>query len=385
MMEIKKYYILRFLSRLVFFLPIFVIFLQENGLSLTEIMVLQSIYSIVYLLLQIPTGAFADLFGRNRSIQISTAFLVIGSFLYSIGKNFTGFLIAEIAWAFASAFFYGADEAFVYDILKSAGREKHYKKVKGKIFGIEQVSSAIAFAFGGWLASMYMRLPFQITVLFYVIAFFVSLTLRETKRKQRFYIERYVKQIKNSVVFISRKKELKFLIEYAVVFSGFSLAAFWLFQPYMRYIGIPIVQFGILFASFSLVGSLGSVYAHKVEKRLGRAQTLYFMAILLGLSLMFMASVSFIAGVLFIYFAYFAYGFSTPVISDYTNKLTPSDKRATVASVRGMAQELFSAVLLPFIGVIADIYSVQHALLVSGVVVAVTCLTMTMIFYTTRG
>ena len=153
----------------------------------------------------------------------------------------------------------------------------------------------------------------------------------------------------------------------------------------MRYIGIPIVQFGILFASFSLVGSLGSVYAHKVEKRLGRAQTLYFMAILLGLSLMFMASVSFIAGVLFIYFAYFAYGFSTPVISDYTNKLTPSDKRATVASVRGMAQELFSAVLLPFIGVIADIYSVQHALLVSGVVVAVTCLTMTMIFYTTRG
>ena len=188
-MEIKKYYILRFLSRLVFFLPIFVIFLQENGLSLTEIMVLQSIYSIVYLLLQIPTGAFADLFGRNRSIQISTAF------------------------------FYGADEAFVYDILKSAGREKHYKKVKGKIFGIEQVSSAIAFAFGGWLASMYMRLPFQITVLFYVIAFFVSLTLRETKRKQRFYIERYVKQIKNSVVFISRNMQLCSLVLVLLLFG----------------------------------------------------------------------------------------------------------------------------------------------------------------------
>ena len=47
-------------------MPIIVIFFKENGLSLTQIMILQSVYSLTVALTEIPSGYFADFFGRKK-------------------------------------------------------------------------------------------------------------------------------------------------------------------------------------------------------------------------------------------------------------------------------------------------------------------------------
>ena len=48
-------------------MPIIVIFFKENGLTLTQIMILQSVYSLTVALTEIPSGYFADFFGRKKS------------------------------------------------------------------------------------------------------------------------------------------------------------------------------------------------------------------------------------------------------------------------------------------------------------------------------
>ncbi len=55
-----------------------------------------------------------------------------------------------------------------------------------------------------------------------------------------------------------------------------------------------------------------------------------------------------------------------PVILDYTNKLISSDIRATVLSVKSVPVRLIFMVLGPGVSLLADTYSLQFALLVTG-------------------
>ena len=77
-------------------MPIIVIFFQENDLSTTEIMILQAVYSLTIAILEIPSGFFADSYGRKNSILISTFFSFIGYIILSTYSGFNEYLIAEI-------------------------------------------------------------------------------------------------------------------------------------------------------------------------------------------------------------------------------------------------------------------------------------------------
>jgi MFS family permease len=69
-LNIKKYYRFEISSMVLFATPIIVLFWQDNGLSMAQIMILQSIYSILVVVLEIPTGYIADIYGRKKSLII---------------------------------------------------------------------------------------------------------------------------------------------------------------------------------------------------------------------------------------------------------------------------------------------------------------------------
>ena len=134
--NIWKIYLFNIFSSLTFFVPIIVLFWQDNGLNLTQIMILQSLFALAIVILEVPTGYFADIVGRKRSLILASFFLTIGVFVYSIGHNFYQFLIAEILWAFGVSLISGTDSAFIYDTLKDLKQEKLYKKIVGMLYFI---------------------------------------------------------------------------------------------------------------------------------------------------------------------------------------------------------------------------------------------------------
>ncbi len=79
--NIQKMYLLKFISGMYFFVPIIVLFWQENGLNLTQIMILQSLFSFMVVTLEIPSGYFADVFGRKMSILISIIMIISAIFI----------------------------------------------------------------------------------------------------------------------------------------------------------------------------------------------------------------------------------------------------------------------------------------------------------------
>jgi len=80
----------------------------------------------------------------------------------------------------------------------------------------------------------------------------------------------------------------------------------------------------------------------------------------------------------FCFIQQFVRGFKNAVVTDYINKLTTSDIRATVLSAQSFIGRLIYAIIIPFIGWVADIYTLVQALsilavttLASGIVILV--------------
>ena len=74
MSEIKRqtylYYAFNFVNRFMVYLPVFVLFLNEKGLSQSKVMILMSAYNIAIMAGEIPTGIVADKFSRKASVCI---------------------------------------------------------------------------------------------------------------------------------------------------------------------------------------------------------------------------------------------------------------------------------------------------------------------------
>ena len=65
-------------------MPIIWLFYEENGLTITDLFVIQAIYSVTIALIEIPSGYVADIFGRKNSMVIGTFFGFLGILIYSL-------------------------------------------------------------------------------------------------------------------------------------------------------------------------------------------------------------------------------------------------------------------------------------------------------------
>ena len=130
--NILKMYLLKAVLWFMVAMPIIVLFFQEHGLSLTQVMFLQAIYSLSVAVFEIPSGYIADLFGRKNTIVISTIFSFIGYLIFSFYDGFFAFAIAEVLIGIGGSLMSGSDSAILYDTLLETGDKEAYTKIEGR-------------------------------------------------------------------------------------------------------------------------------------------------------------------------------------------------------------------------------------------------------------
>ncbi|MBW3020049.1 MFS transporter, partial [Candidatus Woesearchaeota archaeon] len=359
---------LKIFAGLVFFTPILVLFWQENGLNFKQIMILQSLYSILVVLLEVPTGYVADIFGRKHSISAASIFYATGIIVYSFGSNFYQFLIAELIWAFGVSLMSGADSALIYDTLIDLKQEKKFKKISGNGNFYYLIALSICSLTGGLIAKYGLRWPLIATGFGMIMMVPISFSLKEPKRHKKIFQKNYFYEIIQIFKFIFNQRKLKWLIIYSGLIFGFRQAALWFYQPYMQGVGIDIIFFGVIFALFNVIAALSSKYSEEIENKLGEKLSLGMLFIILALSYFLMANIYIKIGIIFIFIQQFIRGFARITIDDYINKLTSSDIRATVLSVNNMSSRLFYALIIPFFGWMADIYTLPQTLMSIGII-----------------
>jgi MFS family permease len=368
--NIWKFYLYRVFSSLTFIGPIFVLFYLDNNLSMTQVMTLQAVYTAVIMLMVIPAGIAADYIGRKKVLIANSIFFSAGWALFALSYSFTGFLIAEIVVASSAAMWMASGAAFFYDTLRELGREGSYKRLFGKVVGINNIMWAIASLIGGYIATYSLRLPFWVSVITVFFSFFVTLSFTET-REYKHGDKRYFAHLKEASKFAAKHPRIRLFIIYSAIFVSVFFTCFMLYQPYLKSISIPLVYFGWIYFAMNMLAAAGSRFAYKFEEFLGERNILIFLLAIAILCIFGMSRGLMIIGAIFPIILFLAIGIFEPVMSDYINKRTESHHRATVISLQELSTRLFSSVIAPFFGWMVDFWSLETAFLAAVIILII--------------
>ncbi len=349
------------------YMPIVVVFYSSNGLSLKDLLLLQAVYSVSIVALEIPSGYLADAIGRRITIVLGCILGVAGFAIYSFTSGFWPFLIAETTLGIGSSFISGADSAILYDSLIELRKSDKYTMHEGRITSVGNFSEAIAGILGGLLARyISIRAPYFFQTGIAAIGIPASLLLLEPSRQGtiiKYKMRDILQVVKDCLV---DNKLLRRNIFFSSVIGASTLTMAWFVQPYFQQINIPLQWYGILWTSLNLTAALSAMIAYRIEKKLGNSRTMIL--ITLGVSLGYFAVGLFQAlwALLFFYIFYFVRGVATPVLKDYINRLTASEVRATILSVRSFIIRILFSIIGPFLGWYSGKFSLSAAFLFAG-------------------
>lgn len=362
--NIWKLYTGQFLNELIFFIPIFVPFLDGLGFSIQQILILESTFAMALTILEIPSGYFADVYGRKTALTLGSFIQVIGILIFVLSNTFKIFLLGELIIGIGGSLVSGAGEALLYDSLIELKKENAYKKISGNLFFYGRMAAVISNIIGAILATIFLRLPFYLTLIPYTAWILVNCTLHEPKKHQKQYEkwEHFTRILKESF----HNHKLKYFIIYAAIPPAFFLMSFWLYQSYMGFIGLPIFYFGFVVAGMNIFSGMCSKYAEKIERLVSPKGSLILLpALAIGVWLI-LGNTKNIWLIPLLCITSGLWGFSTPIFQNFIQQMTTSDRRTTVLSIQSFLTRGIFLILAPFLGWITDLYDVQTALLMAA-------------------
>ncbi len=106
-----------------FIFPIYVLYFRAFDVSLFGVALLAAVFEATVLVAEIPTGLFADRFGRKQSVIIGFAFFALSGAVFTFFRHLEGFILGEILFGLAEAFISGAGEALAVDSVPPAERD----------------------------------------------------------------------------------------------------------------------------------------------------------------------------------------------------------------------------------------------------------------------
>ena len=380
--NIKKVYALSFVNGAMFFWPIIILFWQDNGLSLQDIFILEAVFALGTVAWEIPSGYLSDRWGRKNTLVAGSLLSFFGLLFLAFGTTFSAFLIAEIILASAVSFYSGTLDALVYDSLIELDEVSKFKRIIGQNFFLFFSAEAMVSIFGGILALVSLRTPIFATLIPFGIAIIISITLEEPKRhklQETRHLHAILKITKDSLI---KKVPLRSIIALQAILTSMFFALFFLTQPYQLEVELPLALFGVTHAVIVAAGALVSKYTYVFTKRFDDRFLLLVISGIAAFSFITLGVWLSLWGLILFLLARMAWSALTPLSIDIINRMTTSDIRATVLSMRAFTHRIVFALAAPFVGYAADMYSLNTAILITGVIGSVLIITT---FFLMRG
>jgi MFS family permease len=372
--DLRLFYLFRLLATSYLWVPIFYFFMLSRGLGFDEIMILSAIYSGVVILVEVPTGAFADRIGRRQSMMAGSLAMVASCLVAYSSHSFTQFLIAEVLAATSMSLCSGADSAYLYDLLQNNGRTEEYARREGTASAWHQGGSALAFAAGGFLAEIDLSLPYLVTAMVSSAAFVVALCMRgEGKVAEEHQrgaplgdeLRKYFKLMGDSLRDVANNRKLAWIIFYSAVVFALLRATIYLYQPYLDVRGFEYWQIGLVFFGIYVVATFMAHRADSLRRTFGEDALVWGLLGTLAVSFILLNQFSgeWAVGMLMIQAA--TKGLYSPLVKPILNReIHDSSRRATVLSVESIARRTAMGAF----SLIAAFYGARSAIYLGGAI-----------------
>lgn len=343
--------------------PFLSLILCEHGCSLENLGLAIAIFSISVVILELPSGIFADLFGRKSSFLLAQIGGLISSVLLLLSNTFCFTAIGLIFYGFSSAFSSGSLDALaVEDSIKCNGESALSKAISTfQIYTCAGV--ALGALFGGFLPytkGYFLYLILKIFVVITTFLFALPIPSESISLQQHISLKMHLCKMLN---LFSSNKFLRQLAICIIALSTVQAAVETYWQPQMSAFQPEHLQqlLGILSASAYLTTIAGCTFINKFKMySVQKSQTVYFSVAFIFLLIVF--TFSFAQNVIFFSIIYLTIYLLIGMISiaeqTIINLETEDHVRASILSMNSLFAKSgaivssgISSVILHFSGI----------------------------------
>ena len=403
--QIKRvYYSITFLHWFATALPLAlsILLMQARGVSLLQIGVLNGLYALTIVLLELPTGGLADSVGRKPVQLMSYGFMVLSGSVFLFAFSFIWYLLAFVLMGVSRALSSGALDAWFVDSLLAVDAELKLQPYLAQAEMVSITGLMLGTLLGGIIPRAFTFLPADGTAVFTPLAMTLvgmivlklitaimvitlvkepRVTVKNEKEKTQ-GIQALTGVIKDALT-LATSNPVVLLVMLGGFISAFGLTSietFWQPQFATLISGEPdSVLFGLLMTGAFLLGVCGNLISIPITKRLNNRYGLVaalFQA-LSGLSLLVLSlqtQAPYAAGLFWMY--YFSIAVKNSPVATIINDAIPSHRRSSMQSIVSLSSFAggFSGSFL--IGMIAEHNTIATAWLLTGTLL----LTSTIIF-----
>lgn len=365
-------YLIKIAKWFMLVMPVIGIFYNHHGLNDFQLFVVQGTYSLSIVIFEIPSGYFADLWGRKNTLIMGTICGAAGYFIYSTTNGFWGFLAAELVLGIGESFVSGADSAMLFDTLAHIESTDKYLKLEGRITAIGSFAETIASSLGGGLALIAgLRAPFiaqSFIAAFGIPAAFMLIEPKRESISQKASMLHVFSIFKNSLITDLRLSSALILSSIA---GTATLTMAWVAQLIFVHNHLTTTTTTFIWVSLNLCVALVSMFASHIHGLIGSRQVFWSIVIVLPLAYILIPFGGFIAIICILFFFYAVRGLATPILKEQVNTRCTSDVRATVLSIRSLLIRLLFSVIGPLIGWIAVKHNFNNAVFSLGLFLAI--------------
>ena len=262
--EIRRFYTLFAISQFLIDSSIWSFYLTEYcRFSLTEAVAFHAGTTAVSGILDLPTGSWADRFGRKRVVLLGFIARAIAATLMIVASSTPVLILAAIANGFGWAQLSGAMEAFLHDNLKARGEDASFRRYMSNSVMINYCSRTAAFVLSGVLFTLHPTLPYATLAIALIIGAYCTASIKELPFEKTNATADREHIIQGARVFLDDNHLLKIS---ALMLAGMVLAEqIWFsIQPLLLAAHMRPFDVGLSYA----LGALGSVLGARIGKEL---------------------------------------------------------------------------------------------------------------------
>lgn len=248
-----------FLVSVAYSLPhsILTVILLAKGLSLSQILIIQSAYSIAIVLFEFPSGLLADNYSRKNLYSLSKLFLIIMFLIVLFSNQFYLIFAAWFCYGIAAALDSGTLDAYIINQLKLAHHGAELRKFLALSNRLEIVGLLLGSSLGGILYHFIGINIYVLGTVFLVVSTLISFFFfKETTKSdslQDSHVMILKKQITDSFKELRKQPRLSLILIFDFLTQIFFQTHFQLWQSFFLSKGINSQYFPFFYITFQVI------------------------------------------------------------------------------------------------------------------------------------
>ena len=345
-----------------------ILFFIQNGLSLLQIGLLESIFHGTSLLCEIPSGMLADRFSYKTNLYLARLSSIGSSILILFGQgNFWIYAIAMMVNAWSYNFDSGTSTAFLFDSAVEAGQKDRYLQISSFLSGVAEVTRTLGTVVAGFFIHGALAWTYYIAIGLSLLSILLIFLMKEPESKSNERNHLTIKRILEVVKQQWQEKPVLFywMLTYQLVGTIMCMFYYYYQQKISDLASWQVSLIMLIGSGFNLL----AVYlASQIGKKWNSNQVFPILVALTGLTLLLVGLKTPFAYLSVYLLTNALYAVYQPIYYNDLQAYLPSSVRATMLSINSMMFSLSMIVIFPLTGWFIDSCRFVAVFIVLGLV-----------------